>query len=196
MTTPRVLTHNLRAGRQRGAALLVCIVMMALLMVIGISAYRMTNLTQKMETNAEDTQLAGILAESSLQEAESYISSDNAILTTKLGHGKYNVSDSDTPKWKVVTGTQSGNQNVWETTDAVLTYSQSVQDIDNRLRTTPVYIIEELPEPEQFKIENSQVEGHGLRERMELYRITAKGTGPSQELDRYLQSNYTRIVTK
>lgn len=178
-------------AKQQGASLLVSLVLMTLLVVIGLSSFKLASFSQKLEANKEDSHLARIVAESALREAEQAISSDDAMMTSKLNSGVYKVTDSDTAKWQVTT-----TQNLWQEDGKTITYGKDVADIDKRLSTAPLYIIEELPEPEQFKEENSAVTGHGQQDRAEQYRITARGTGPSQTLDRYIQSNYVRIVTR
>lgn len=174
--------------QQRGAALLVTLFLMILLMVIGISAYNLTSLQSKIETNREDNNLALTLAESALRAGEEDITSNKL-----TGNGVYNLtsaSNASQAEWN--------KANTWsaDSTDSTRTLKVELANLDPRLKTQPRYIIEALPEPDSFKTANSIVEGHAPRERMEVFRITAEGQGPSGSNNQYLQSTYSRIVTE
>ncbi|MFP8967925.1 PilX N-terminal domain-containing pilus assembly protein [Pokkaliibacter sp. CJK22405] len=175
--------------RQRGAALMVTLVLMILLMVIGIAGYNMTTLQGKIETNREENNLALTLAESALRAGEEEIVADQA-----TGTGVYTLTsstDTEQAQWNKA-ATWTGNN----TDQLTRTFETQLDDIDPRLKVQPRYIIEVLPEPDSFKEANSIVEGHAPRERMEVFRITSEGTGPSGTLKQYLQSTYSRIVTE
>lgn len=172
---------------QRGAALLVTMVLMGLLVILGLGAFKLVSLQSKIEANGEDNRLGLLSAEAATRQAESKINND-----TFRGDGYHTLvsrqSAGITDSW-----TADG---AWADNSTQVVTLSDISSLDKRLVANPRYMIEQLQEPSVFQEENSIVEGHGARERMELYRITSEGTGPSQTDAHFLQSHYTRIVTQ
>lgn len=85
--------------RQRGASLLVALVMLAVLMIMGVSAYVASNTQFRMAANLQFQNIAVASAESALATAENWIAANynNAGFTTRTAGGLYPVGTAPDP---------------------------------------------------------------------------------------------------
>jgi type IV pilus assembly protein PilX len=163
-----MITH---IKKQRGAALIVSLVILLLMTLIGIFAMRSSVMEEKMATNQRDRELARQAAEIALRDAENALASltsepvatangsDNDIRT-------YNAPDPDT-----------SNANPWwmERDAAWWTANGVAATLPANVGAAPRYIIEQL----EFDTD-SELEGTGEQSNGKFYyRITARGTGGS-----------------
>ena len=159
---------------ERGAALIVALVMLLIMTVLGVTAARNTNLQERMAGNLRDSNLAFQSAERALREGETFLrgatlppfTGANGLLTMQDGAGQASFWGNDT--WWLANGrTATGMAHV------------------NR---APLYVIEELP-----AVENpggSLV--FGELPDIGFYRITAQGQGGSADAITILQTTYRR----
>ncbi len=160
--------------RERGAALIVALVMLLVMTVLGVTAARNTNLQERMAGNLRDNNLAFQSAERALREGETFLrgatlppfTGSNGLLTMQDGAGQASFWGNDA--WWVANGrTATGMAHV------------------NR---APLYVVEELPPVPQ----SGGSERFGALPDIGFYRITAQGQGGSADAITILQSTYRR----
>ena len=159
---------------ERGAALIVALVMLLVMTVLGVTAARNTNLQERMAGNLRDNNLAFQAAERGLREGEEFLESAtippftgaNGLLTMQDDAGQASFWSNDA--WWVANGR----------TAAGLGYV--VRD--------PLYVIEELPRVP----EGGGSERFGPLPDNGFYRITAQGQGGTAEAITILQTTYRR----
>ncbi len=159
---------------ERGAALIVALVMLLIMTVLGVTAARNTNLQERMAGNLRDSNLAFQSAERALREGETFLrgatlppfTGANGLLTMQDGAGQAAFWGSDT--WWVANGRAATGM--------------------AHVNRAPLYVIEELP-----AVENpggSLV--FGELPDIGFYRITAQGQGGSADAITILQTTYRR----
>ena len=153
-----------KSNRQQGVALFISLVLLLVLTIIGVSSVQTTSLEVRMTGNEHNTMLAFQAAESALRDAE-------AQLETVVALGAF---------------TQAGTNGLYEVADlgdpehwqaaAVWTGANS------RLAPTQVDGVAEQPY------------AAAASDRVEMFRITARGVGGNTNARVLLQSNYGRIL--
>ncbi|WP_120996767.1 pilus assembly PilX family protein [Stutzerimonas urumqiensis] len=159
-------------ANQRGAVLLVALVMLLLLTIIGIAAMRDTNLQEKMAGNMRDHSLAFQAAEAGLRFAEQEIKDD---YDTLINDATYPIND--------------------ETPD-VVTFTAFTGDVAAK----PTYTVTRLPHPGPLDMQDminpetagggSLAAGESLIFDFVLVRIESTGTGMSADSKVTLRSLY------
>lgn len=163
-------------SKQRGAVLLVSLIMLLLLTIIGAAAMRDTNLQERMAGNMRDHSLAFQAAEAALRFAEQEVKIDYANL----------VNDSLYPVDEQV---PAANEDPFE-------FSGFTGDVYAK----PTYTITRLPHPGPLDMQNmvnpttaggdSLAAGESLILDFVLVRIEATGTGASPDSKVTLRSLY------
>lgn len=159
-------------SQQRGAVLLVSLIMLLLLTILGAAAMRDTNLQERMAGNMRDHNLAFQAAEAALRFAEQEVKTDYANL---IDDARYPINDEN-PK--------------------VVTFA----DFTGKLHSKPTYTITRLPHPGQLDMQNmvnpttaggdSLAAGESLILDFVLVRIEATGTGASPDSKVTLRTLY------
>ncbi|MCQ4318306.1 pilus assembly protein PilX [Stutzerimonas zhaodongensis] len=165
-------------SKQRGAVLLVALIMLLLLTVLGAAAMRDTNLQERMAGNMRDQSLAFQAAEAALRFAEQEVRTDYANL---ISDTKYPIDN------------RIGNTVVPPT---VVTFNGFTGEVASK----PTYTITRLPHPGQLDMQNmvnsttaggdSLAAGESLILDFVLVRIEATGTGASPDSKVTLRSLY------
>lgn len=163
---------------QRGAALIVSLVILLMLTVIGLSAVRDSGIQERMAGNSRDMNTAFQAAELALRRAEAYLT--GATVGPFNGSGLYRIcgvgesnTACNTPDWSVraTTGWVSVNANL------------------EGANQGPQYYIEENP----MAVDTAgSLVSDTPNETYEMYRITARGFGSSDGSVVVLQSTYRR----
>lgn len=163
-------------ANERGAALIVALVMLLVMTVLGVSAARNTNLQERMAGNLRDNNLAFQSAERALREGEAFLQSAtipaftgaNGLLLMQDGAGQASFWSNDA--WWVANG-------------------RTVTAISGDLvARPPLYVIEELPAIEE---EGGSLVFGALPD-IGFYRITAQAQGGTPDAVTILQSTYRR----
>ena len=172
---------SLIPGSQRGAVLIVALVLLLVLTVLGTASIRDTTMEERMAGNFRDLSAALEAAESALRIGEGGISNTttfSAMVFDGTG-GTYEVTSASS---SVDPGTAS---NYGLTVPAmVLTYGG-----DLLVDQVPEYYIEKLPKI-ALPGSNLVIGTQNQPPKVHHYRVTAKGYGVSPNTDVTLQSTY------
>ena len=174
-------------SRQSGVALVIGLVMLIALTLIGLTSARMTITEEKMSSNLRDTHLAFEAAEAALVEAERVIQETVTSLSAFDDNGSdgyYNNAEENI--WRQVD---------WEGKDATNTNKANIYsafDSTYNIKTSPKYVIQHYAtiEPEKDNVNLDNYGQGGNIARIEMFRITARGTGGSDNAVVVLQTTY------
>lgn len=175
----------LQVRRHRGVALFISLVLLLVLTIIGVSSVQTTTLETRMARNEHDSLLAFQAAESALRDAEAFL---QTVLTTDIfsdagGNGLWTVSNLGQPnRWE---------QDVWKPGLSV-----EASTVVEGVKTRPRYIIEHVAsvvrEENAYQIEDPY--GTNAADRIEIFRVTARGLGGSDSAQVLLQTTFGRIL--
>ena len=163
--------------KQHGATLMISLMLLLVMTLIGVTAMGTSSLEEKMAGNARDKHLAFNAAEAALRDAERYVTED--IVSVAAFDGSY-------------TGLYAVGSDPDITADATWANSLSYAGTIDGIKTEPKYIVEVMGNVgnEDPNIgDYSTTSGAGV---ITTYRITARGTGGSDNSVVMLQSYYGR----
>jgi len=173
-------------SRQSGIALFISLVLLLVLTIIGVSSVQITSLEVRMTRNEHDAMLAFQAAESALRDAEAQIETitTTTVFTDSGNSGLYNVAPlGDAEHWHA--------SDAWDAANSV----QAATTVDG-VFSAPRYIIEHvasvLREDNAYQQEDPYAAS--ASDRIEMFRITARGVGGSVNARVLLQSSYGRIL--
>lgn len=175
MTMPYTPIPTTPAARQHGTVLVVSLIMLLLLTMLGLSSMRGTTLEERMAGNMRDQNLAFQAAEAALREGEAWLAPLNAapaacaIVSTGCNAFRDQVLPDLTE--------QDAD---WWATNA-LTYSKIISYV----ATAPLYLREE-----QAFLPDDLTIGHGTPTGRDVYQVTARGTGQTDDAEVLLQTTY------
>ena len=155
------MNRNPARGRQQGASLVISMVMLAVLMILGVTAYVASTTQFRMAANLQFQNLAMANAESALATAETWIAANynDAGFTTRSAGGLYPDGTAGDP----LTMT-------WDDSTSVKV------DADGRQRFMIELLVADRVLPSN-SIGNCNVYGlSGPCPRVNVYRLTARGT--------------------
>ena len=167
-----------QAARQRGATLVVALIILVVLTLLGVTAMQGATMQERMAGNVRDVNIAFQATEAALREGEQYLS-DTVVLPAFDGtNGLYPAPNQGDPRpWEVT------NFN-WDN-DA-----RQYEGDDLGAAAPPAYVIEELqvsPAGEGGEIGLGMAVGEDR-----LYRVTARGVGGNPNTIVILQTIYRR----
>ncbi len=168
--------------RQRGAALIVSLLILIVLTLIGVSAMSTSSLEEKMASNSRDLNLAFQAAESALKDAERFI--DNLASVSAFDGsvaGLYPPVSENNPPPDFFSGP------VWE---QAIVYPGTIDGV----ASPPRYIIELVGTMGNDDINIGDYSSSSGAGEITTFRITARGTGGSDSAVVYLQSYYGRNI--
>jgi type IV pilus assembly protein PilX len=159
---------------ERGAALIVALMMLLVMTVLGVTAARTTNLQERMAGNLRDTNLAFQSAERALREGETFLR--GATLPPFTGaNGLLTMQD------------EAGQASFWSDNDWWDDNGRTADGMTGVARA-PLYVIEELP----ALPDTGGSERFGALPDVGFYRITAQAQGGSADAVTILQTTYRR----
>jgi len=166
--------HRLAGNRtQKGAALVISLIMLLLLTILGITAMQTTTMQERMAGNARERSNAFQIAEAGLTAGESYLNqvTIGPFSTSANADGLYQAKSvlltTDNEWWNIATTWTAGS--------------------DTGTLTGSRYIVEQLP----ALATGGSLEA-GTPGVLQYYRITAQGTGPANTAVVMLQSTFKR----
>jgi len=177
MNTGRLPNHK----SQRGAVLIVALVLLLVLTVLGTAGIRDTAMEERMAGNFRDYSAALAAAEAALRAGELSVESTSAFQAMLFdgSDGTYDV----TPASHSVDPNTAGN---WNAVNAAV-----MDSANTKISQDPDFYIERLPEialPGSDLVVGFQDQAP----RVQYYRVTGKGYGISPNAEVILQSTYFR----
>jgi type IV pilus assembly protein PilX len=173
------LAHSGSARRQRGAAMVVALVMLLVLTVLGTSTARMTLLEERMTGNTQDRRVAFQAAEAALREGEDLLETP-ALPEFEDADGLYQPAAADEdPLWRTMDFFGGDTQ----------TYAALGEAEGPLAQAQSSWFIEELPlvpMPGESLSADSPIAENGF------YRVTARGVGIGGAATVTLQTTYRR----
>jgi type IV pilus assembly protein PilX len=169
------------ATGQRGAALIVALLLLVVLTIIGIGAMQTTRMEERMAGNTRDLNLAFQAAEAALRDGEARIRAANSRPET--------CSAAPCEVWQLgaLPPLELQTRDWWDDPDITLEYGANGVDDIAELAADPHLVVEALG-----FVPDSLTVGHGVPEGRDFYRITAHSTGGSGEAESIVQSTFTR----
>lgn len=170
------------AKRQRGAVLIISLIMLLVLTIIGVTGMRTTVLEEKMAGNMNDKNLAFQAAETALRDGEDTIESLVATSSFDGSSGRLSSSDDDPDFFSSVT---------WSDTNSI-EYSGTLPDVASQ----PRYILKYVGQISSNK--GSLVTGQGYGNRnsntVNNFRVTARGTGRTDNSVATIHAYYGKVM--
>lgn len=171
-------THSV--SRERGAALVIALLMLLVLTVLGIAAMNVTRLEERMAGNSRDINLAFQGAEAGLRDSEERI----RLMASRPGNcsvAPCTVWSRDMPPIDLRNLPLS-----WWETNAREYGIAGAQEIAEVTRD-PLIVTESLGfVPDSLSV------GHGPPEGRDFYKITSNSSGASDTANAVLETTYTR----
>lgn len=176
-----------RIQRQRGAVLVVCMIVLLMLTLIGVSGARSVILQEKMTFASKDAQLALQVAESALREAEEAIDAledTDSFADTGTG-GLYTEGNAPADLFATATWSDGVSEEVTVTMDG--------DDFTGR------YFIELAGEIDPEAMAGA-AEIHGQSNvtpssgNIKVFRIVARGTGMSDSTERVIVTHHGKLL--
>ena len=176
-------SSSIAPRRQRGAALVVCMLLLLVLTILAIGASQTTRLQERMAGNTRDIDMAFQASEAGLREAEKYIASTPTLPTCLdptsascyvLEQGQFSTIDlarTDTVWW-------NDNGKPFGTT--------STQEVEGVVEE-PRYVIEEFQ-----TVTFSLTVGHGAPPGKTYYKSTAWSPGATDTSHAVVESVFSR----
>ncbi len=173
--------HRLQRASQKGVALVMSMVFLLILTLIGVAAMSTSALEERMAGNMVDKNYALQAAESALLAGELWIINQGVLpgfSPPQPNDGLHLPSTGQYPVWDETTG-------VWAGTD-VINYVGL-----GKVKTQPKFIIEYMGKSPTSKAKGTG-SGYGAASNPEIdvFRITARGTGGTNDAVTMVQSTF------
>lgn len=170
----------------RGMALFISLVLLLVLTILGVSAVQTTSLETRMARNEHDLLLAFQSAESALRDAEALLDSitSTAAFTSNGNDGLWSMPPV-------------GAANRWDDAGIWTNGSREADTpVGAAVRTPPRYFIEHIATIEREENAYQIDDPYSLvaTDRVEMFRITALGTGGTDRARVMLQTTYGRVI--
>lgn len=166
-------------NNQRGAVLIVSLMILVILTLLGITAMQTTTFQEKMAGNMRSRELSFQAAEAALRQGEAFLEGAGLLdfKATLNAKGLYQAPTVGMdPWWSTID---------WDSSDSV-PFDQDIAGTVAR----PRYIIEDLGVAQTSSVKNIAA-GTPLPQ-TRIYRITARGVGGTAGVVVILQSTYVR----
>ena len=174
-----VLPSNLRNG-QSGAVLVISLIILLIMTLLGVTAMGTTTLEEKMAGNMRDRNVALQSSESAL------INAETAIAGLSLAPSIEENCTTTNCAWPLNRLTDIGSQSASWWVSNTLEYGTSGAVDISGVQADPRFVIEE----QAFVPDSLDITQDGSRSGTNYYRITARGTGATNDAQVVLQSTY------
>lgn len=176
----RSMTNIHARPRQRGAALVIALIMLLVMTVLGITAMQVTRMEERMAGNSRDINLAFQGAEAALRDGEARVEAmaDSPVL----------CSAAPCPVWESGTWLTDPRNEVltWWQTNGVEYGASAVREVVEVTRD-PYVVAEHL-----VFVPDSLAKGDGeVDPGRDFYKVTANSSGASNTATVVLESTYT-----
>jgi len=190
---------NQGVGQQRGAVLIVALIMLLLLTLVGVAGIRDTQLQEKMAGGTEDRALAFQAAESALRAGESEISPTTGAYTGLCTAGTCfkNYTGLAAPT-RTCSGSPCSETAYWAQYTWTGTNAQAYSGTGlTEVKSQPRYVVEQLPQnysPITGTTNGGTATATGVQTVTD-FLITARATGRTDSSVVILQSMYRYVST-
>ena len=179
-------SFNVFINKQKGAALILSLLILLVMTLIGVTAMQTTTMEEKMAGNMNDMNVALQTAEAALRAGETDLEDlfSTADFTNTGGSGPFNY------KWSVGTAPDPFANATWANDTSSKSYTAFTGNGGNGR-----YFIEKVGVVDTSSSEEQCLDQHGdpcTGGILESFRVTARGTGLSGTAVVILQSNYIR----
>lgn len=180
---------RLAAAGQRGAVLVVSLLLLLVMTILGLGASQSTRLQERMAGNQRDQEIALQSAEASLRAAELRVAPTNPIVATCRTAG-----GASCDAYEMRTFVDGGGVPLDLAKQADLWWNQFGRDYQftaalGGVATTPEFAIERIAEVREVL----SVGDSNLDTVRDFYRATARATGMTDTSQVVIQSTYARI---
>lgn len=171
-----MITMNI--NQQKGAALIVCLILLLVMTILGVTSITTTTMEEKMAGNIRNKHLSFQAAEAALRAGENIANNLPADATFNGTNGLYprsQVGDANYPIWEQASGIN------WQNATAITGLVQNPQYIVEDFGTSPrdADCVLELPPPPGCYLP--------------VYRVTARGWGLNTNGYTMLQSTFKQL---
>lgn len=171
---------------QAGIALFISLVLLLVLTIIGVSAVQTTSLEERMARNSRDRLMAFQAAESALRDAEVFIETlTTTVSFTDAGtNGRWTIAPFSTiERWN-----QAG---IWAGGGSIVA-ANAIQGVAEAPRFLIEHAATIVREENAYQLDDPYT--GSAADRIEIFRVTARGVGGTQNARVLLQSTYGRIL--
>jgi len=172
--------NNMRHNQQ-GLALLICLILLTVSTLIGITSVNSTILEEKMSGNIRNKHLSFQATESAMRDAENFIitSIGDASLFDGTVAGQYGFSEP-----------ADSNYPIWEASSVTWRNAGSVSGTN----AAPQFLIEPHSDIEDLDACSGGeiILGKAKKCIVKIYRVTAKGTGLNSNSETMIQSSFAK----
>lgn len=179
-------------GRQRGAALVISLLLLLVMTLLGLGASQSTRLQERMAGNQRDQELALQGAEAALRDAEQNVSpnSHQALVKVCITPGDVTCQGYDERVLVDVTSQAPldlANQNDawWAQWSRDYSFADDLEEIS----TTPQYVVEKFTEVSEV-LSSAGTDYNAARE---FFTVTARSSGQTDSARVVVQSSYARL---
>lgn len=173
----------LRNGRQgqRGAAMVIALVMLLVLTLLATASARMTLLEERMTGNTQDRNVAFQAAEAALRFGEEVAQANNLPVFGGANGGLYKpAAPNATPLWESLN---------WNSASAVHADAKLDTAVAKLGGATADYIVEQLP---RIPTPGESLAADTTVDEATFYRVTARGVGMAGNASVTLQTTFKR----
>lgn len=178
----RVGQMYLSYQRQNGAVLIISLFILLIMTLIGITSMSTTSLEEKMAGNMRDKNIALQASEAALEDGEGWLASlgSEPSDTTSCGSPPCNV-------WalNILPNLADQSQSWWQ--GNAREYGTAGSKDVNDVNTDPYYVIEA-----QAYVRDNLDSGQNPPTGRSFYRVTARGTGGTDDAQAVLQSTFVK----
>jgi type IV pilus assembly protein PilX len=191
----KLCRNSLRhTGRQRGAALVISLLLLLVMTLLGLGASQSTRLQERMAGNQRDQELALQAGEAALRNAEQNVSPNrNALVRVCVvpndpACNSYDQRVLINPETSEPLDLANQTDEWWETWARAYEFTDDLAEISKD--RPPQYIVEKLDEiPEVLSMGDSSFDAT-----REFYLVTARSSGQTDSARVVIQSTYARLV--
>lgn len=172
--------YSMMMKKQQGAVLAICLILLTVMTILGVTSISNSTLEEKMSSNARDRAVALQNAEVGLLEAEKYLA--GIVTVGDFGAGSNGLYENNTEAWKTIDWDGNAGYAVVDSSEKL---SQAV--------SAPKYIIEMGVEIESVTEAENLSGGYGDDvggEDVTVFLITVKASGASPNSSVLLQSYF------
>jgi type IV pilus assembly protein PilX len=183
----RVAHHSVVRPKQKGAVLVIGLLLLLILTIIGVTAMQMSRVQERMAGNTRDLNLAFQASEAALRNGE------NMIFNQAYRPETCTTSPCNFWESGAMVGVENEPASWW--------HSYAIEYEEDGDHSSVTESLGELAEDPEFVVEwlgnvrgagDSLTTGHGMPEGRDFYRVTARSSGGSGAANTVLQTTYAK----